>query len=83
MIFPVFLNCLNPVFLELVSGLLMSGDVCEAEIITIVRNVLTCFNIIMLNNYIRVHGDIISDTKIAQKCITFFNVNMSLTNPYG
>ena len=48
------------------SGFWLSCDVCESEIFPIVRKVLTCFTIIILNDYTTVHSDsdTISDTKI-------------------
>ena len=54
--------------------LVLSCDVCEAEIITIIRKVLTRFTCtnILFNNYTTAHSDTISDTKIAKKSIYIF-----------
>ena len=49
------------------SGLWLSCDVGEAEIITILRKVLSCFTNIMVNDYATGHSDTISDAKIAKK----------------
>ena len=55
-------------------GFLLSCDMCEAEIITIIRKVSTCFTNLMLNDYITAQSDrdTISDTKIAKKSIYTF-----------
>ena len=49
------------------SGLLLSCDTCEIEIITIIRKTLTCFTNILLNYYTTAQSDKVSATKIEKK----------------
>ena len=60
------------------SGLLLSCDVCETEIITMVRKSLTCFTNILLNDYTTAQSDKVSTTKIAKKYQHFLGVIMQL-----
>ena len=63
------------------GSLLLSCDVCEAEIITIVRKVLTYFTNIMLNLYTTALSDTISDTKIVKEnYLHLLDVIMPLTH---
>ena len=49
------------------NELLLSCDMCETEIIIIVRKALTCFSNIVLNDYTTAPSDKVSTTKIATK----------------
>ena len=51
--------------------LLLSYDMCEIEIIIMVRKALTCFNSILLNDYTIAQSDKVSTTKIAKKYLNF------------
>ena len=52
---------------DIYSGLLLSCDMCETEIIIMARKALTCFTKILLNNYITAQSNKVSTTKIAKK----------------
>ena len=56
------------------SGLLLSCDMCETEIIIIVRKALTCFTNILLNDYITVQSDKVSTTKIGKNFSNFLRL---------
>ena len=53
------------------SELLLSRDMCETEIIIMVRKALTCFTNILLNDYTMAQSDKVSTTKIAKNIKTF------------
>ena len=58
------------------SGLLLSCDMCETEIIIIVRKAFTCFTNILLNDYTAAQSDKVSTTKIAKQYQNFLEVIM-------
>ena len=60
------------------SELLLSCDMCETEIIIIVRNVLTCFTNNMLNDCTTAQSDTVSTTKITKKFLNFLEKIMPL-----
>ena len=64
------------------SELLFSCDMCETEIIKIVRNALTCFTNIMLNDYTTAQSDKVSTTKIAKQYLNFLEEIMPLIYYY-
>ena len=64
------------------SGVLLSCDMCETEIIIMVRKTLTCFSNIMLNDYTIAQSDKVSTTKIAKKYLNFLEEKMPLIYYY-
>ena len=63
------------------SGVL-SCDMCETEIIIMVRKTLTCFSNILLNDYTIAQSDKVSTTKIAKKYLNFLEEKMPLIYYY-
>ena len=57
------------------SGLLLSCDRCETEIIIIVMKALTCFTNILLYDYTIAQSDKVSTTKIAKKYQNSLSIN--------
>ena len=55
---------------------------CETEIIIMVRKALTCFNIILLNDYTIAQSDEVSTTKIDKTYLNFLEVIMQLIYYY-
>ena len=53
------------------SELLFSCDMCETDIIIMVRKALTCFTNILFNIYTTSQSDKVSTTKIAKKYLRF------------
>ena len=64
------------------SELLLSCDMCETEVIIMVRKALTCFTNILLNDYTMAQSDKVSTTKIAKKYLNFLEENMPLIYYY-
>ena len=64
------------------SELLLSCDMCETEIIIMVRKALTCFTNILLNDYTIAQSDKVSTTKIDKKYINFLEEKMPLIYYY-
>ena len=64
------------------SELLLSCDMCETEIIIMVRKALTCFTNILLNDYTIAQSDKVSTTKIDKKFINFLEEKMPLIYYY-
>ena len=54
------------------SELLFSCDMCETEIIIMVRKALTCFTNILLIDYTIAQSDKVSTSKIAKNIYTFW-----------
>ena len=54
------------------NGLLLSCDICETEIIIIVKKALTCFTNILLNDYTTAQSYKMSTTNIAKKNYTIY-----------
>ena len=64
------------------NGLLLSCDMCETDIITMVRKTLTCFTNILFNDYTTARSDKVATTKIANNCLNFLDVIMPLIYYY-
>ena len=67
---------------EKYSELLLSCDMCETEIIIMVRKALTCFTNILLNDHTIAQSDKVSTTKIAKKYLNFLEEKMPLIYYY-
>ena len=64
------------------SELLLSCDMCETEIIIMVRKSLTCFTNILLNDYTIGQSDKVSTTNIAKKYLNSLEEKMPLIYYY-